>query len=104
MSLRSPALADRFFTTSATWEAHLIFYHMPKFQVDLKAKLLKEAIVLFILNGSPLQYSSLGNPMNRGAWLATVHGVTKSWTQLSDIGRTDVEADTPVLWPPDAKS
>ena len=104
VSLRSPALADRFFTTSATWKTHLIFYHMPKFQVDLKAKLLKEAIVLLILNGSPLQYSSLGNPMNRGAWPATVHGVTKSWTQLSDIGRIDVEADTPVLWPPDAKS
>ena len=28
-------------------------------------------------NGNPLQYSCLGNPMNRGAWRATVHGVTK---------------------------
>ena len=28
-------------------------------------------------NGIPLQYSCLGNPMDRGAWLATVHGVTK---------------------------
>ena len=28
-------------------------------------------------NGSPLQYSCLGNPVDRGAWLATVHGVTK---------------------------
>ena len=28
-------------------------------------------------NGSPLQYSSLGNPMDRGAWWVTVHGVTK---------------------------
>ena len=28
-------------------------------------------------NGSPLQYSGLGNPMDRGAWRATVHGVTK---------------------------
>ena len=28
-------------------------------------------------NGNPLQYSCLGNPMDRGAWLATVHGVTK---------------------------
>ena len=35
-------------------------------------------------NGYPLQYSCLGNPMDRGAWWATVHGVTKSWTQLSD--------------------
>ena len=31
-------------------------------------------------NGYPLQYSCLGNPMNRGAWQATVHGVTKSRT------------------------
>ena len=35
-------------------------------------------------NGYPLQYSCLGNPMGRGAWRATVHGVTKNWTQLSD--------------------
>ena len=28
-------------------------------------------------NGNPLQYSCLGNPMNRGVWWATVHGVTK---------------------------
>ena len=34
-------------------------------------------------NGNPLQYSHLGNPMDRGAWRATVHGVTKSWTRLS---------------------
>ena len=34
-------------------------------------------------NGNPLQYSCLGNPMDRGAWQATVHGVTKSQTQLS---------------------
>ena len=28
-------------------------------------------------NGNPLQYSCLGNPMDRGAWWAVVHGVTK---------------------------
>ena len=31
-------------------------------------------------NGSPLQYSCLENPMDRGAWRATVHGVAKSQT------------------------
>ena len=31
-------------------------------------------------NGNPLQYYYLENPMDRGAWQATVHGVTKSWT------------------------
>ena len=35
-------------------------------------------------NGIPLQYSCLENPMERGAWWATVHGVTKSQTRLSD--------------------
>ena len=35
-------------------------------------------------NGSPLQYSCLENPMDREAWGATVHGVTKSQAQLSD--------------------
>ena len=34
-------------------------------------------------NGNPLQYSCLDNPMDRGAWWSTAHGVTKSWTQLS---------------------
>ena len=36
-------------------------------------------------NGNPLQYSDLENPMDRGAWQATVHGVAKSQTQLSDF-------------------
>ena len=35
-------------------------------------------------NGYPLQYSCLKNSMDRGAWWATVHEVTKSQTQLSD--------------------
>ena len=35
-------------------------------------------------NGNPLQYSCLGNPMDRGAWQATVGGVPKSQTQLGD--------------------
>ena len=33
-------------------------------------------------NGYPLQYSCLENPIDRGAWWATVHGVTKSWAFL----------------------
>ena len=36
-------------------------------------------------NGNPFQYSCPENPMHRGAWLATVHGVAKSWTRLSDF-------------------
>ena len=34
-------------------------------------------------HGNPLQYSCLENPMVRGAWRATVHGVAKNQTQLS---------------------
>ena len=36
-------------------------------------------------HGNPLQYSCLENPMDRGAWQAIVHGVTKGWTLLSDF-------------------
>ena len=35
-------------------------------------------------DGNLLQYPCLKNPMDRGAWWATVHGVAKSWTRLSE--------------------
>ena len=34
-------------------------------------------------NGNPLQYPCLRNPLDRGAWRATVHGLAKNWTQMS---------------------
>ena len=40
-------------------------------------------------HGNLLQYSCLENPMDRGAWLATVNGVAKSWTQLNDRAHTE---------------
>ena len=36
-------------------------------------------------HGNPLQFSCLENPMDRGAWRATVHRVTKSWRQLKRL-------------------
>ena len=45
-------------------------------------------------NGTPLQYSCLENPMDRGAWQATVHRVAKSWTRLSDFTFTFTVAIT----------
>ena len=36
-------------------------------------------------HGNPLQYSSLENPMDKGAWWATVHKVAKSWTWLKQL-------------------
>ena len=38
-------------------------------------------------HGNPLQYSYLENPRDRGAWWATVHGVTKSWTQVKQLSK-----------------
>ena len=39
-------------------------------------------------HGNPLQYSCLENPMDRGAWRATVHGVTMSQKRLSSQAHT----------------
>ena len=48
-------------------------------------------------NGTPLQYSCLENPMDRGAWWATVHGVTQSWTQLMYLSRAQHSLSIPPL-------
>jgi len=48
-------------------------------------------------HGSPLQYSCLENPIDRGAWRATVHGVAKSQTQLKQLS---MHADTYILATP----
>ena len=77
-SLMSPALAARFFTTSVSWEARL-----PMQETKRDAGLIP---------GSgrspggghsyPLQYFCLGDPMDTGAWRATVRRVPKIWTRL----------------------
>ena len=52
-------------------------------------------------SGNPLQYSCLENPMDRGAWWATVHGVAKSRTRLSDLAFSPgVLLKVPVPVPP----
>ena len=38
-------------------------------------------------NGNPLQYSCLGNPMDRGAWWATVYGVSKKKKKLMSMSK-----------------
>ena len=45
-------------------------------------------------NGNPLQYSCLENPMDGGAWLATVHRVTKSRTRLNDFTHSLIHNST----------
>ena len=41
-------------------------------------------------HGNPLQYSCLENPTGRGAWWATAHGVTKSWTTEATNTHTNI--------------
>ena len=43
-------------------------------------------------NGNPLQCSCLENPMDRGTWWATVHGVTKSGTRLKQLSTHTLKA------------
>ena len=50
-------------------------------------------------NCNPLQCSCLENPMNRGAWWATVHGVAKTWTRLSDFPGTQWATASFILAP-----
>ena len=45
-------------------------------------------------NGNLPQYSCLGNPLDRGAWRATVHGVAQNWTRLSAYVCTLLVGDT----------
>ena len=49
------------------------------------------------MGGYPFQYSGLENSMDREDWWATVHGVTKSWTQLNTHTHTHTESHTD--WP-----
>ena len=59
-------------------------------------------------NGNPLQYRCLENPMDRGAWQATVYGVAKSWIQLGDwacthqemsLRESEVKSEHIHIWP-----
>ena len=49
-------------------------------------------------HGKPLQYSCLENPMDRGAWWATVHGATKSRTRLSDSAQHSTWLHSCLQW------
>ena len=49
-------------------------------------------------NGNPLQYPCLENPMDSGAWWATVHAVAKSQTRLSDFTSVGPDALIAYIW------
>ena len=63
-------------------------------------KIIKESFLLLIYcqkregNGTPLQYSCLENPMDRGAWWAAVYGVTQSWTRLKWLSSSSIVKPT----------
>ena len=56
----------------------------------VKILALPEDIFLGVENGNPSQYPCLGNPMDRGAWSVTVHGVTWSQTWLHTHTKTSL--------------
>ena len=55
-------------------------------------------------HGNPLQYSCLENPMDRGAWRATAHKVTKSWTQLRTATAKSLQSCPSLCDPIDSSS
>ena len=75
------------------WKSGFIFYVFFSFgikslNVKLSLKMMAKYIHMLYIregNGTPLQYSCLENPMDRGAWWAAVHGVTESQMWLSDF-------------------
>ena len=67
------------------WILYQLSYQgSPLYSLDL-TYLTKDHLSCGEGNGNPLQYSCLANPMDGGAWWAAVHGVTRSWTQLSNF-------------------
>ena len=63
-----------------------MLYHVSSFHIFYE--LTHRSLVTGEGNGTPLQYSCLENPMDRGAWWAAIHGVEKSRTRQSDFTLT----------------
>ena len=84
-SLTSRVLAGGFFTTSTTWEfpGDSVHKESSYHSGDL-GSIPGSGRSLGRWNGNLFQYSCLENSMDRETWWATVHGVAKSWTWLSD--------------------
>ena len=93
ISLQSTGLSRVF--SSTTIQKHQIFTAQPSSLVAQMVKRLPAMREIWVQllgwedpgegNGNPLQYSCLENPINGGAWQATVHGVAKSRTRLSNF-------------------
>ena len=77
-----------FSLTAWVGTSYLIFCPWPEFHMKLYQASSFWQIYLQIFGegtGNPLQYSCLENPMDGGAWKAAVHGIAKSWTELSNL-------------------
>ena len=85
-------------STTLHWDKILVLIYLIFFWSSLVAQMVKNLPVMQVTwvqslgregpleegNGNPLQYSCLENPMDREAWQATVYGVAKSQTRLSN--------------------
>ena len=72
------------FSTSSPTLGTFVFVFLFIVTIPNGGKMVSHGFDLLFANGTPLQYSCLENPMDRGAWCAAVHRVAKSRTRLSD--------------------
>ena len=87
------SITGRFFTSWATREAQGVYTHIYKcFYLYANVSMVSPTWIHTNVHlyypmdhCTPLQYSCLENPMDRGAWWAAVHGVARSRTRLSDF-------------------
>ena len=84
LSINSAFHHPDLFSESLSCPQYLIQPFMAKFRKEKRLQL-EYVLNNFKNNGTPLQYSCLENPVDRGAWKAAVHGFAKSQIRLSDF-------------------
>ena len=87
VKLCGPGFLGSFFSF-VCFSYYRLFFTSSDQSVQIILFLLDSLLVIYI-NGNPLQYSCLGNPMDRGAWWATVHRVTKELDTTQPLKNND---------------